>query len=182
VGEQRRALDRIDRQGKRHGLGKAHHARPRARRAHPGTEAERVEPGGFGVAPRIVGIHAVREGAQLHLQASEVVDVGRVHPGREMPDADPLVGAPGVRKDERGVAGLEREAQLGHELGVGVLPFGGQLAPQLHGPPVRQPLLLDPAADSRARLQQDDVGSRAGQVARGGETGQAGADHHDVVS
>jgi hypothetical protein len=182
VGQQRGALDRVDREQERHGIGLADHARPGAHRAHPGADAQRVEPGGFGMAPGVVGIHPAREHGQLGVQAREVLQVGPVHPGREVADTYAFARAPGVGQVQRGVAGLERQAQLGRQLGVGELPFGGQLTAELHGAPVRQPFLLQPATRALARFQHDHVHAGAGQIARRPQTGQPGPRHHDVVS
>ena len=84
--------------------------------------------------PGIVGGHAVGEDRELVVHAREIVEVGRVHPRRDLADADALVGAPRVGKVQRGVAGLERQPELGDELDVGGLPFGGQFAAELNGP------------------------------------------------
>jgi hypothetical protein len=135
-----------------------------------------------GMAPGVVGIHPAREHGQLGVQAREVLQVGPVHPGREVADTYAFARAPGVGQVQRGVAGLERQAQLGRQLGVGELPFGGQLTAELHGAPVRQPFLLQAATRALARFQYDHVHAGAGQIARRRQTGQPGPRHHDVVS
>ena len=133
------------------------------------------------MAPGIVGVDAARERGQLGIEAGEIVEVGCVQPGSLLVYADALMGAPGIRQLERRVAGLERQPQLGHQLGVGGLPLGGELSPELHGAAVGQDLLLHAPSGALARLQHDHVGARANQVARSGEPGETGAGDHNVV-
>ena len=180
LGQQRGALDRVGAERERHRLGQAQHPGSRPHRAHPRAHAQRVEPRGVGMAPGVGGIHAARKRGQLAVHAREILEVGRVHPGRVVADRDALVRAPRVGEAERRIAGLDREPELGRQLEVGVLPFGGQLPAQLHRAPVGQPLLLHAAARALAGLEHDHVGACPRQVARGGQPGQSGADHDGV--
>ena len=180
LGEERGALDRVDRERAVLVLDPAQRPRAGIARAQPVPHAERVEPRGVRVAPGVVRVDRARERLELGVQPREVLVVGRVHPGRAVAHRHALVGAPGIRQVERCVARLEREPQLGHQAGVGALPLGGQLAAELDRPAVVEPLLLHPAAGALTRLQHQHVGAAGREVARTGEPGQPRPHHHDV--
>ena len=55
------------------------------------------------------------------------------------------------------------------------------LAAELDEAAVGKRRLLDAAAGPVARLEDEDVGAAAGEVARGGQAGQTGAEDQDVV-
>ena len=56
-----------------------------------------------------------------------------------------------------------------------------QLAAQLHDAAVVEHRLLDPAAGPPARLEQLDVGAGRREVARRGQSREAGAEHEHVA-
>ena len=181
LGQQRRALDRVDRERELHVVEKADHARPCALRTQPGPHAQAVEQLRVRVAPRVGGVDAAREPPELRVDASKVVAVGIVHPGCALADRDALGGTPGGRQIDRRVARLESQPQLADQLAVCVHPIGDHLATPLHRTSVREQLLLDAATGAPARLEHDDVGAARGQVARGGQAGESGAQHHHVM-
>ena len=61
-------------------------------------------------------------------------------------------------------------------------PGPDDLAAELHQPAVRQLGLLDAAAGAVARLEHDHVGAGRGEVARGRQAREPGAQHGDVVA
>ena len=127
------------------------------------------------MTPGVVGVDAPRERRELRFDALEVGDVLVVHPGRPLADGHALVGAPGRRQVDVGVARLERQAELAGELHVGAHPLGDHLATPLHRPAVGKEFLLDPPARALARLEHDDVRAGRREVTRSGQAGQPGA-------
>ena len=79
-----------------------------------------------------------------------------------------------------GIARLEREPELLDEPEIGRVHRPHDLAAELHRPAALLRKLLDPAADPPAGLEHEDVRARAGEVARRGQSGEAGAEDEDV--
>src|SRR5262249_49774593 len=78
------------------------------------------------------------------------------------------------------VARLERQSELFDEREVGGVEGADDLAAELDWAAAADVDLLDTPADAIARLESDHVGARRGEIARGDETGEAGAEDNDV--
>ena len=107
-----------------------------------------------------------------------------------MPDHDAVVVGSGINSlacaallSRAGwdVCILEREPELGDQPPVGRVGVPDDLAAELDDAAVRERDLLDPAADAVERLEDQDVRPGLGEVSGGGQAGQAGTEHDDVV-
>ena len=129
--------------------------------------------------PRVVGIDAGGECAELLLGRRVARALGVVEP---VAHHAPVREHPRVLAGQRGEGVDEREPQLVDEPAVGGVRRPDDLAAQLHEPAVRELGLLDAPAGAVARLEHDDVDAGAGEVARRGQAGEAGAQHGDVMA
>ena len=139
--------------------------RRRADAAQPVVDAGRVEAGGVGVAPRIVGVDGAREAAEQLLDAVVVRALGLRQPRQVVAVVRPLVEQHAGDAGLGDVAGHEGEPELGDEAAVGGVERPDHLAAELHEAPVAQLRLLDPSADASAGLEHQDVGAAPGEVA-----------------
>ena len=60
------------------------------------------------------------------------------------------------------------------------MELADHLAPELHRPPVVDPQLLDPSADTVARLEHGHIGAARDEIARSRQAGQARPEHEDI--
>ena len=179
VGEQRRALDRLGGEREHRHVAGADDRGRGADLAQPGADRDAVEPLGVRVRPRVVGVDGGGERPELRLGRRVALALGVVEP---VADHAPVREHPRVLAGQRGEGVDEREPQLVHEPAVGGVRRPDDLAAQLHEPAVGELRLLDAPAGAVARLEHDDVDAGAGEVARGGEAGEAGAQHGDVMA
>jgi hypothetical protein len=179
-GQQRRALRPVAGQRQRGQLVTARDRRQRVLLAQPRSEAERVEAAPVRVAPRVVGIDGRDQPRELALDPPLVGVLGAGHPRGVIADMDAVDQPPRHLPRLGDVAGLDRQAQLGDELQVGVVATPDHLAAHLDAAPVGQRGPLDAAADPLPGLEHDDVGAAADEVAGRRESRQPGTHHHDV--
>ena len=179
VGEQRRALDRLGREREHRHVAQPDHGGRRAHLAQPIADGEPVQPLRVGMRPRVVGVDRRGQRAELRLRAIVRLLLG---PGQPVPEHAAEAQHPGVLAGQRRERVDEREPELVHEPAVRRVPGPDDLAAELDEPAVGELGLLHPPAGPVARLEHDHVGARGGQVARGRQAGQPGAQHGDVVA
>ena len=178
VGEQRRALDGLGRQREHRHLAEADRVGRRARLAQPVADREPVEPRRVRVRPRVVGVDGRRQRAEPLLGGVERRALG---PREPVAEHAALGQHPGVLPGRGRERVDEREPELVDEPAVRRVPRADDLAAELQQPAVRQLGLLDAAAGAVARLEHDHVGAGRGEVARGRQAREPGAQHRDVV-
>ena len=178
LGQQRRALDRAGREPEVEERALANDSRGRPARPQPVGQRGAVERGRVGVRPRVVGVDGTGERAERRLEAPGLGPLGR---------REPLAAAHALAQERRplavgvDVALLDRQAELLGQPEVGPLERARQLAAELDATAVGQVGLLDAAAHAVARLEHEHVGAAEGEVAGGGQPGEAGAEDEHVV-
>ncbi len=144
------------------------------------AQREPVEPLCVRMRPGVRRVDLCGEAVELRRDAPRALPVVLVQPGLAEHDAvDEVVGRLAGLVD---VARHELEVELGRQAEVVAVQLACQLAAELDDASVRESLLLDPSAHAVARLDDEHVRSRPGEVVRAGEPGQPGAHDDDVVA
>ena len=150
--------------------------------AQPARHRHVVERDRIRVRPRVVGVDGGRERGELAFDLFHAAVVGRREPCRRVADERALVQHVGQLAGFGHVARDQGEAEFGDQLLIRGVRVADHLAAELDDSAVVERHLFDATADSIAGLENQDVGSTAHEVARGGQAGQPGPDDDEVVS
>ena len=162
LAEHRLALDRAAAHRERAQVVQPDHGRARALGPQPAGERQRVEPGGFRVAPRVGRVDGRGELRHARLEALGVGDVRGREERRVVALPRPLGEVPAHQPGLGDVARLGLQPELGRQPEVGGVEVADQLATHLHAAAVLEHDALDAAAGPVARLEDQHVRASAG--------------------